>query len=118
MVLLTFGGMILHRPSTRAADRQSVRHSLQSETGKAAALVVRDGKPLPYASQAVRLCRLLSYECEMSFLPVSPAFVQATLDACLRVREHTPRSGQLDRFSHSVAEFQRLAERLVETVAD
>ena len=117
MVLLAFGGMILDVRSTPAADRQFVEYSLQAETGKAAALVVRDGKPLSYAVQAVRLCRLLSYQCKHSSVPVSPALVQATRDACFRVREKMSRTGQQNEFRESTAEFQRLAERLVETVA-
>ena len=114
-VLLACGGMIFGTRLTQAAGRRHFQDSVQVQTGQTAARVARNGRQFPQARRAVRLCQLLSEYCKKN-PPVSPALVQATLDTCVRVCKQQPQTEQQIGFRKSVADFQRLAERLVQTL--
>jgi CBS domain containing-hemolysin-like protein len=112
-VLLTIGGFFFGSQFARAQNRSTRLQSLQVETGRAAGRVAQVGKGVPQTQSAVRLCHLLTNRCEQNS-PVSPALVQATLDATRRARLA---SGQTEAFLQSTTAFQQLAERLIEATA-
>lgn len=117
-VLLAFGVLIFDMRPSRAAGRPAVFRSLQTETGVAAARVVQNSCRLEGMTEVTRLCRLLSDRCAKNRQPVSPAFLQATLDACTRASRHQQLSGpQNDGFLDSLAQFRSLADRLVVVLA-
>lgn len=111
--LLTIGGFFLAPQFAHAQIRRGHLPSLQTETGRAAGRVAQVGKELPQTQSAVRLCHLLEHRCEQNSR-VSPALVQATLDATRRARKASIRT---DAFLQSTTAFQQLAERLIAATA-
>ena len=108
-VLLTIGGFFLAPQFAQTQIRRGHVPSIQTETGRAAGRVAQAGKGLPQTQSAVRLCHLLEHRCEQNSR-VSPALVQATLDASRRARKASVRT---DTFLQSTTAFQQLAERLI-----
>ena len=112
-VLFTIGGFFIGSQLAKAQIPPDRWQSIQAELGRAAARVAHVGKGLPQTQSAVRLCQLLTNRCEQNS-PVSPALVQATLDATQRARQASVRT---DAFLQSTAAFQELAEHLIEATA-
>lgn len=111
--LLTISGFFLAPQFAHAQIRRGHLPSLQAETGRAAGRVAQVGKKLPQTQTAVRLCHLLKHRCEQNS-PVSPALVQATLDATHRAGKTSLRT---DEFLQCLTAFQQLAERLITATA-
>lgn len=111
--LLRISGFFLAPQFARAQIRRGHLPSIQAETGRAAGRVAQVGKELPQTQTIVRLCGLLAHRCEQT-PPVSPALVQATLDATHRAGKASFRT---DDFLQSTAAFQQIAERLITATA-
>ena len=115
-VLLTITGMFtLGRYGQAAVCTDSVQ-SIQMEVGAAARELQKIVMLGPETRSMVEMCNVLADRCQRDSV-VSPAFAQATLDACDRSAKRLRPSDQTDRLKTQMNEFGRVVCRFIEMTA-
>lgn len=112
--LICLGAVCLGSRMVRGVSTSRM-DELVRQMGETAERVATAAGGLPENGQIVRLCRLVAGH-SRARRPVSPALVQATLDACRR-RDDQRSAARQTGFRSAAADFRRIGQQFVEASA-